>query len=322
MVQKLKKIGGYILKSLVILFITLCLLEVVYRYQWVDFYSGEWSYQKEHLHKENSDKKLLVFGDSFSADPLGWVYQLNNSNPNLEVYNASLPGVGPETFRLIYKGRMNEVKPNTVIVQLYVGNDLYDIHKPINWSAHSFSRNLFWSVSNRFRFLNFLNYRLGQSKSDVTTVVDPKLKDTFSVGKYSSRTKMYIKGNSSYPENMIGLTKPMESYFTDLIGFLNEMKNATPSGCKFEVLVMPHCTQVNQQYIENYEALGAEFSGSKYHNSWVDQLKAEGFEVIDPLALLTQEEIKGNKVYYDNDPHLNELGQKIISEVVSKELNQ
>lgn len=322
MKNRLKKIGVVILKGLFIAFITLCLLEVVYRYQWVDFYSGEWKYHKEHLKKEGSNKKLLVFGDSFSADPTGWVYQFSDSLRNLEVFNASLPGVGPETFRLLYKGRMNEVSPNIVVVQLYVGNDLYDIHKPINWSKFSLSRNLFWSFSNRFRFLNFLNYRLGQAKSDVTTVVDSKLKDSFSVEKYSSRTKMLIQGNAAYPENMISLSKPMESSFDKLVVFLKEMKEATPEDCEFKVLVIPHCTEVNQTYIDNYKALGANFSGKQFYNSWTSRLSSEGFNVVDPLPLLLEEESKGNKVYYDNDPHLNKFGQFVVSQYVISELNQ
>ena len=129
--KRLKKIGKIILRVFLIGIITLCIFELSYRYQWIDFYKSEWRFHNSEV-SEKSKNSILILGDSFSADPNGWVYMLRDSLEEDAIYNAAIPGVGPETYELIFKRSFNNAKPNHVIVQMYVGNDQYDYEKPVS----------------------------------------------------------------------------------------------------------------------------------------------------------------------------------------------
>ncbi len=317
--KTLKKAGKWISQAIIIGIITLFLFELSYRYQWIDFYAREWSWQNSEVDR-GAKKRVLIFGDSFSADPGGWVGMLRDSLTDHAIYNASVSGVGPETFSLIFAQRMEEVSPQEVIVQLYVGNDLYDIEKPVSWSKLGFFRNLFWSVSNDFRVLNFLNYRLGQASPEDFVESDPKDADAFAAQSYSPRTRLYILGDDNYPASVINAGRRDER-FNEMLGLLEEMKAACPKDTRFTVLVIPHCTQVASVYRDRYKELGAKISAKGVSkDAWIKGL--DGFSVIDPLSVFEDAEVEGRAVYFANDPHLNKTGNELLTRIVREYLIQ
>lgn len=317
--KKIKKIAQFSLNLIVISFLTLILLEVSYRYQWIDFYSTEWNALNTHQ-KNTAAEKTLIFGDSFSADPNGWVVKLREIDTNTTYFNASIPGVGLETFRLIAKDRLEEVNPSHVIIQLYVGNDIFDHDKPVNWSELSVFRNLFWSVSSRFRVLNYLNYKSGQF-SQPSAHSDSKLEEAFSASNYSKRTKLYIDAEKNYPFSAVHLQGESLEIFNELIQELNEIKQMLNKGVKLSVLVIPHCTQVHQKYRDRFRSLGSDLSELKVQeNAWSEKLAKEGFQVIDPLPIFKGHEKLGNALYFENDPHLNSQGQELLAKFVKNQL--
>jgi len=299
--------------------VTLFLLEITYRYQWIDFYSTEWNALNEN--EENiTGEKTLIFGDSFSADPNGWVVKLREIDTNTTYFNASLPGVGLETFRLIAMDRLEEVNPSRVIVQLYVGNDLYDYEKHVNWSELSLMRNLFWSISSKFSVLNYLNYKSGQFSTS-SIGAGSKLEDSFSVNNYSGRTKLYIDADDTYPVSAVNLEGSSSEIFNELVEILNEISKMLNPETELCVLVIPHCTQVHQNYRDRFSSLGCDLSNLKIQeNIWCNRLKKEGFNVFDPLKTFRSHEDQGEELYFQNDPHLNSKGQKVLSDYVIKQL--
>ena len=317
--KRLKKIGKIALRVFLIGTIALCIFELSYRYQWIDFYKSEWKFHNSEV-SEKSQNSILILGDSFSADPNGWVYMLRDSLEQNAVYNASIPGVGPETYELIFKRRLKLAKPNHVIVQLYVGNDQYDYEKPVSWSKQPFLRNVFWSWSNRFRVLNFLNYRIGQSSVEDYVEVDPKLKQIFDPEKYSPRTKLYIRGDENYPSNLVLLDNGDISGITSALEYMQEIAG---DECKFSVLIIPHCTQISTGYVNNYKELGAkideEVIGKSY---WNKRLTKLGFDVIDPLEYFQEIEAGGEQLYYANDPHLNAKGNAYLTSFILQNIEE
>jgi hypothetical protein len=316
--KRFKKVASWFLKAGIIAFITLCLVELVYRYQWVDFYKTEWEFQNKIRTPNLTKKRVLVFGDSFSADTASWVNQWKKDSV-MQVFNAAVPGVGPETFRLIASNRVEETQPDIVIVQLYEGNDLYDLYRPVNWSAFSWGRNVFWKFSNTFRSLGFINYRLGQANQDLQSPVNAKTADSFAIPSYDARTKLYLQGDVTYPMGMVQLKGEYADQFQTLIEMLQELKTAAGKNVRFYVLTIPTCVQTDRRYVKHYKQMGAKLSMSllKGH-PWVDQLKVAGFEVIDPIEVLRQREKQGKAVYYENDPHLNPFGQQTVFTYVQK----
>lgn len=304
---------------IVICFLTLILFEVSYRYQWIDFYSTEWEALNPDQ-KNTASEKTLILGDSFSADPNGWVVKLKEVDTSTAYFNASVPGVGAETFRLIAKDRLKEVNPTHVIIQLYVGNDLFDHDKPVNWSELSVFRNLFWSFSSKFRVLNYLNYKSGQfSQPSVHT--DSKFEEKFSVSSYSERTKLYIDAEKNYPLYAVNLEGESLEIFDELIEELSEIEQMLNKGIQLSILVIPHCTQVHQKYRDRFNLLGSDLSDLKIQeNNWSKKLAKEGFQVIDPLPLFKKHEELGKTLYFENDPHLNTEGQELLSKFVKNQL--
>lgn len=315
----LRNIGKWMLRLGVLLLITLLLFEVAYRYQWVDFYRAEWRYQNDKINTKGK-QKILVFGDSFSAEPNSWVNQLRKDSTKT-IFNASISGVGPETYRLIFSQRLKETYPDVVIVQLYVGNDLYDIRKPVNWSKFSFSRNLFWTFSNKFRVLNFINYRFGQFSVEDHLGMNPKKEESFQIDKYAARTKLYIQGDANYPSNQIFRDQELSKVFDDLQNMLLEMKEKCGEKVDFKVLIIPHCTEVSQKYVDHFKKIGAHFKSHSYEPiSWGNYLLYHKLEIIDPRKALEKMELKGEEMYFQNDPHLNINGQMVVKEYVQNAL--
>ncbi len=313
----IKNTGKFILKISIILLVTLSILELSYRYQWIDYYSFEWEYQNPKTETKPSSEKILVFGDSFSAEPNSWVNQLKKDSNNFLIFNASIPGVGPETFNLLMNERIDEVDPDKVIIQLYVGNDLYDIKKPVNWSEFSINRNLFWTFSNRFRVLNFFNYRMGQVSYDIIDTVDVKTSKAFDSKFYSTRTKLFIHGDNHYPQNVISLSQRKLDEFNRLIVYLKKMEET--STVPVYVVIIPHCAQVHTFYRDCYLELGADIQSElSKSNKWSIHLSQNGFNVIDPLFYFRELEKNGERLYFENDPHLTELGQKELARFIIK----
>ena len=319
---KLKRLLKGIFKLFLVFFFVLLLFEMIYRFQWIDFYKNEWQYQNRELKVNDERDRVLVFGDSFTADPMSWLNKCRaDTSYNYKLYNAALPGVGIETFRLIQSIRQEEVHPKKIIIQLYVGNDLYDIRKPVRWTKFSLARNLFWTMSNRFRSLNFINYRMGQVSQDVESGFDPKKDEIFNQKRYSARTKLFISGNADYLNDAIELSESVQDEFDKLLGMLHEMKDSRPEKTTFYVLVIPHCSQVHERYLENYRSMGATMEMKMLRlNEWTKRLKKENLKVIDPLPYFREIESNGSHLYYENDPHLNEIGQTRLAEFVTKRL--
>lgn len=313
----MKSLKKWIFQFVLISFITLCVFEFAYRHQIIDFYASGWQFLNKDLKEKPNAQKILVFGDSFSANQESWINQLND-DPNLKVYNAAIPGIGVETFDFILAPRINEVQPDHIIIQLYVGNDLYDLVKPVNWDAFSWSRNLFWSASNQFRSLNYLNYRAGQVSTDVVGTVNPKLQPVFKSELYSSRTHLYIQGDSNYPNDAIKLQGDSKELFDDLVQYLNAFRTEIDDSISIQVLIVPHCTQINSFYLDNYRSLNAKISNDVLNsNTWVKGIE---LDVIDPKLYFRSLDNENQRMYLVNDPHLSNQGQKELGKFVLNHL--
>ncbi len=83
----------------------LLLLEGIYRLQLLDFYKNELSLINENIQPEESKKRMLVIGDSFSAYPNNYVEQLSNHLQNFQFLNASVSGIGNSSTRAFFLKR-------------------------------------------------------------------------------------------------------------------------------------------------------------------------------------------------------------------------
>lgn len=317
---------------MVITFIVcLLLVEVVYRYQLFDFYKAEITYLNNSIKDKKSKKKVLVFGDSFTANMNNYVTILNDSFPDIQFINSAMPGIGAQEINVIAKNRIAEFNPDMVIVQFYVGNDLLDIKKPINWSNISFARNCFWFMSNHLYSWRFINYRLGQFKSTIGQSVETsKLKnnDSFSIDKFSKREKLLLAADPFYYDKSIHISgdfKERYEVFTANVNDISEQCKARNIDLK--IVVIPASCQVNEHYQMNLQKMGAQFKNASINDTlypFIDQLNSKmninSTQVLNPLASFQKAESIGKKLYFENDIHLNKNGDSVLAQFISNNL--
>ncbi len=318
MLKKILKKSAYFLFVISAVFL---LLEVCFRFQVIDFYSTEWKLLNKNADKGKASKKILVFGDSYSATTDGYIQMLRDSFPEYQFYNASIPGTGIRQTALIAAKRINEVKPDLIIYQVYVGNDLTDIKHPINWSNLPFSRNCYWKISDHLLFIHYLNYWSGQFASH-SEVIPGKVDSIFSIDKYNPREKLFVKSDPYVFENAITLNGTDSLLFKQLIEDTKSTFSEYIKSGKIYFLIIPHEIQVNKTYYENMKMLGCSFKYSyedlNGHYSFRDKFIREfGDKVLDPLPYLQQNDSAAN-LFFANDPHLTPKGQKALSSFLIK----
>lgn len=324
MKKTLKKIGKFSLYTLLIGLISLLLFEVIYRYYFIDFYKTELKALNPNELTQEKSKTLLIFGDSFTADQNSYVSILRDSLSKTNVINSAVPGTSFLQHKLFFNDRVNAFKPEHIIIQIYVGNDLIDYDHPTNWSELSFIRNFYWAVSDNLISLQYLNYRMGQFFRPVPkNFSDPKLDDKFNPNTYNHREKLYYKASPLSLNNAIlGKGKELmilNELYEDLHSILTE--NTIPT----TILIIPHAAQTNNKKFNHLKEIGAQFDGNIksfkkfafYHflNEKLSELKH--VQVLSPVK---EFQLDTNKLYYNNDPHLNKIGQAKLAEFLLKSI--
>ncbi|MFA7381752.1 MAG: hypothetical protein WC150_14935 [Bacteroidia bacterium] len=330
--KRVLQITGYgTLTTVFTVTLFLVVLEITYRCQLIEFYKPELK-ALNPLKPIVSGKKILVFGDSFSADQHSYVNLLRDSFPEYDFVNASISGTGIQETSLIAPDRIRAFKPDMVIYQVYVGNDLTDIHKPVNQKL-SLSRNIYWWLSDKLFCLRFLNYRLAQYKHNLgmnVEVANVRAIDQFTTESYSQREKLYIKSNAAFISQTVLLAPPMEKVFDkyqqELMQFTNLLHE---QNIPLLVVFVPHCTQVNATYRNRFALLGADMKDSlalstddyPFYNRIKEKLISyPNVSVVNPLPYLRQNEQENNPLYFANDIHLTPHGQKQLGTHVCQEI--
>lgn len=315
-VLKFSRLVGYIF---IIALLSLLLLEWVYRSYSIDFYKKELKALNPKSLNKKSDNTLLVFGDSFSATANSYVNFLKDSLPSTRVINSSISGTSFLQHKLFFLERVEEFKPQHIIIQIYVGNDLIDYNHPVNWKQLSCARNLYWSVSDYFLSLQFMNYRFGQTIVSNKPQKDPKEDDIFNPNTYNHREKLYFTSNPYILNNsVLAQGKEKHTLFQLVQDLRNTLKKTT---IKTSVLIIPHAAQTNKHYLQNMKDIGAKFKHNITginHFTFYHFVKSElkvlpHVEVVTPISSFIE---KKQPLYYHNDPHLNKTGQLELAKYV------
>lgn len=331
----MKKLGSWVGK--LFLFFTAILLvlvigEWVYRNQWVDFYAPEIQALNEQQKEELPT--ILFFGDSFTAQQSGYVSMLRGEFPQYRLINSAVPGTGIFETAYMAPKRIEKFQPDVVVFQLYVGNDLLDIRHPLNHTHLGIVRNLYWGLCDRLHILRWINYKSGQLKAllgDKGSEQQPKEIGQFSVETYSPRIKRYIRAEPGYISNSVHLAGKRDTDMKILINELHQLITKLDPAVRVFILVVPHCTQVAPFYYEAYEAMGASLPAAvthfRLHYPFIERLEntvgtLRQVTILNPLEHLQLLDIEGGRLYYENDPHMTELGNILLSIEVSDALRE
>lgn len=314
---------------------TLILLEVTYRHQLFDYYSAELKHLNRESDLEDSSKPLIaVFGDSFSADSQTYVNFLRDAFPKSRVLNAAIPGTGIREAKYITRNRLNNRHPELVIYQIYLGNDLLDLHRPVNWQTLSPARNLYWSISDRVHVLAALNYRLAmylngrKAKNEADVVATEEV--SFSPELYNAREKTLFQGDPRLLSNSLFLQGGYEQYMKEWQNIFRKWIAEIPGkDTRIVLLILPHCAQVSARCDGQMQRLGADI---KVRGSLmqlrppvvraIESVAAEDPRVtlLFPLQAMQQAEQSGVKLYLNNDPHLSPSGQQWLGKWLYQQL--
>jgi hypothetical protein len=325
------QIGSTIIISLVI---AILLANFIYLSGFIDFYKPELlAYNLiDDLSGPKKRNTVLIMGDSFTAGNSSYPNILRNMLPNYRIINSGIPGSGIIQASIIAKRRIEEFKPNIFIYQIYVGNDLLDISYPLNWKRLSFMRNMYWFASNHIRIISFLNYRLGQlSVSNNESYQEYTHKqyeenEIFSIDRFTKREIIYNIADDKLVENSILLKGSRIDDFKLLFSKLEKLFKFLPAYSKKFIVLIPHASQVNVEYLNRTIATKAKFSDldkifeEEYPFAKKLTVLFPEINVLNPLPLFKNAEANGVRVYYANDGHLNTNGQKILADFIGKHL--
>lgn len=320
----LKALGKWILVLTVSTVMALFMLEIIYRYQWFDFYKTE----LEGLNpaKELSGKKnILIGGDSFTASSDSWVNEIRKSFPEYAVINSAVPGTGIIQASYILPDRIEKYQPEIFIYQIYAGNDLLDISHPVHSDSISFARKSYWWLSDRLHSLAYINYKLGGAVQQPVMKTEAALADSFSVARYTNREKLQFKAEPALIENSLYLKNGRADDMDLLCERLQDIISKLPKDCKVYFVLVPHAAQTSPVYFRQMKLLGASLRNEIYSETnfpFTEKLKTNfpDAKIIDPLTAFREAEAKGNALFYPNDPHLNAKGQAILGEWVVENL--
>lgn len=300
------------------------LIELAYRYQWVDFYATEWR-ALNGPKTASGGKSILFAGDSFTADPQSYAQLWPDTGTLFQRFNAAVPGTGPRQAHCFLPGRIREVRPDIFVYQLYVGNDLLDGRHPWNGRALSAGRRAYWWLSDRAIWLAWLNYKAGAwGRPPIFSETKPL--EGFSPESYNAREKMLLAAEPGLLFESARLEGRRGRDMDDLIRHLEGIFSCLPKNTRVVLLVLPHAAQVTPEYRRRMVALGGTFpdeatwfaQGHPFAERLGAHFGPRGVHILDALPVLQAAEARGIKCYFDNDPHLTPDGQAIVGDFLRK----
>ena len=326
---RLLKNGLYFLY---LIFMVFLIMEVAFRYQIIDFYTA--SFRALNPKKPlPSSKNILVFGDSFLAHTPSFLDSIQIEKTDYQFINCAVSGIGIKETNCIAYRKTKEYPPSAIIYQIYLGNDLWDIRKKWNTQNISYTRNIYWKISNYSLFLRYFNYRLGQFKKFTKIGIDMERKEmnikTFSAKKYSERERVIFSAEPNLIENSVFLENGREKDMEILVEGIEKMiQYAENQAIPVYILLIPHCAQVNSFYKDNMQQIGATFSQKNIFEPnypFVSRLQThfsanKNVKILNPLTYFQANDTPENRLYYANDPHLNDNGHIILAKWLKESL--
>ena len=324
---------------------SLGVLELLARSAALDFYAAELrSGTPERDLAPTSRPTLLALGDSFTANPQGWVTMVRERlGPGARVVGSGVSGFTARQIARLARGRIARFAPRTVVVQLYAGNDLLELRHPPSLRRGGPARALFWSLSDAgLESPGLLNYRLGHAwnafrrwrgDARITPEGLAALEALpFAPERYTARERELIRLDPSIVERQIGLTGEMGEAFAAYAGYLGSVLAACRAGdAAAVVFVVPHAVEVAPVYRERFEALGARFDTpgtlaspeSPFGLAVRRVVESQpGAAFLDVKPALRAAEAAGRSVYRNNDSHFAPEGDRVVADALLPHLER
>jgi hypothetical protein len=325
------KILKFLAKFLVLIFTTLFLIEICYRFNVINFYKAENLALNSKQDLENSNIDIMVFGDSFSATSkeINYVDMLRKNTTKPSVLNFSVPGIGIRQVNTFASSKIKKHNPKVILYQVYVGNDLIDVNHIWSLEKFSMSRNLYWEASDYFLSLSYLNHKATIFRPRINSRTYTMAEDSFVVDYYDARTRRFLNFNPSFFNDMVMLKKPFNERYEEWLSHMNYFLETIPKDIKVYVLWIPHCTQVNDHYSDNFKKLGSSFDDKPkvqqseypyFSNAKKDLEVYKNVTQLNPLEFFQTRDSITSRLYFENDPHINYTGNKVLNDFLQTKM--
>lgn len=322
MKRKLKRIFLFLLYLSAVLLLLLCVLELSYRKYWFDFYAAEDLYLNENIN-HGDGSRIVFFGDSYTAGGQ-YISFLRKDSPGKEIINAGIPGTSIREAALIAKNRIGKYRPEDIVIQVYPGNDFTDLH-PLTGAGIPALKVLYLRLSESFRSLAWLNYKMGQFRSKPSH--NPKTDSGFNALTYNPRQKELFRADPGYLHDILELKGHQTSVVQEWWAYFDELQSETDADTRIWILVIPHCAQVSREYADRMEQLGGlrpedhpDPSQTPLYRCFLDSCKVRNILWIDPLPAFRKADSMGCKVYLENDFHLSPEGDSVLARFLKQTL--
>ncbi|MHB8067123.1 MAG: hypothetical protein ACYDIC_04380 [Desulfobaccales bacterium] len=305
--------------------------EGIYRYQLIDFYRPELRANNLAADLQDSTRKtLLAMGDSFSAGPDAWVAFLRQKLPAYRVICGAISGTG--IFESLYAAPrwFRQFQPQVFIYQVYVGNDLQDIRRPLNWRTMSLPRYVYGFLCSYvgLRSLTFANYRLAQLLASHNSGGEQSADQSFSPATFPQNVTMYTRAEPYTLEDTVLAQGERGRDVTTLIAGIKKLAGYATPECRKYVVVIPDAGQVSDYYLDHLRQLGARVRDPQglHRDDYplvtrlTEELAAADIKVLNPLPLFKAHEQPGQRLYYRNDSHLKPGGQSLLGRFILERL--
>jgi len=142
------------------------LVEVAFRFQVVDFWQAELRRYNTTIATGSGATVLLLGTRSVPAGALADQLRLQ-LGPRVAVINSAVSGTTARDALLVAPRRLERFRPQVVIYQVYIGNDLFET-RHAGASKAALGRRLYWTLLDRgWWSLGWGNYKLGQLRDQL-----------------------------------------------------------------------------------------------------------------------------------------------------------
>ncbi|QHI38105.1 hypothetical protein IMCC3317_34910 [Kordia antarctica] len=328
----LPKIKKFFINTAIVVVVTFVLFEVLYRYSVIDFYKAETAHLNTETDLANTSVDFLVFGDSFSATAkeINYIDKLREKNPKASFVNVSVPGIGVRQVNTFAKAKIKKHQPKAIIYQIYVGNDLVDVNHLWSWEKFSVARNLYWEASDHFLSLSYLNHKATVFSPRVNSRTHTMATDDFSIDFYDERTKRFLNFDRSFFNNTLLLKEPFKARYDVWLGYMQTFLETIPKDIPVYLVWIPHCSQVNDYYLNNLNQLGATFDDKttvqQLNYPFFAQAKKDlkaftNVTQLNPLETFQANDTENYRLYFANDPHINDNGNVVLRDFLQTEIS-
>jgi hypothetical protein len=284
----------------------------------------------ERLHP---DGRLLILGDSFvmKGGPMDAVLLKELASYHLAVWNFAKPATGPFDALIDAKENVRNVRPDIILMCLFVGNDISDTERFLDSHANETGlRRLRRALLRRLYLYRFLRYDLTRGRVPEfpkNPEVDPAIMELYRKGRLPN--PWWLMVSPKHKARLVGdnllLNNSASQRATDAIeGAIREVHRLCQEvGSQLLVVVFPDTLQVSRDNFDFFHKLGVALDDRTLvtdlpQRRWKAVGDSLGVPVVDMLPEFRNR--RSQRLYLQYDMHLNEAGNALAAELIMKSL--